>query len=69
MNKIQSLGPGILMFLMLGCQSKSPAPPASTGLFLQLGHVYEMGPPPGAAVPLVLNQSWLPTTLNQIEIN
>lgn len=69
MNKIQSLGLGIFLFLMLGCQSKSPEPPATTGLFLQLDHVYEMGPPPGAAVPLVLNQSWLPTTLNQIEIN
>lgn len=57
------------MLWMGGCQTNTPQPPSNSGLFLNLSHVYEMGPPPSAAVPLVLNQSWLPTTLNQIEIN
>lgn len=66
---LQILGFGILLTLMLGCQPNSPEPPKNTGLILELNHVYEVGLPPAASVPLVLNQSWLPTAMNQIEIN
>jgi len=56
-----------LMISMEGCDHSPEPPPQKSGLFLELNHVYEMGS--SAPVPLVLNQSWLPTTLNQIEIN
>lgn len=62
-------GLGVLLWWMMACKPSVPEPPQNQGLFLNLSHVYEMGPPPSAVVPLVMNQSWLPTTLNQIEIN
>jgi hypothetical protein len=68
-GRLKITGICMLLSLMVGCKTNTLQPPSNSGLFLDLSHVYEMGPPPSVAVPLVMNQSWLPTTLNQIEIN
>lgn len=59
----------VLWLILGGCRPDEPKPPTTSGLFLELSHLYEAGTSSSAAVPLVLNQSWLPTIMNQIEIN
>jgi len=59
------LRPGLLSVLifLVGCRDKEPVPaPANNGLFLHLEHTYQQA-------PLALNQSWLPTLRNSIEVN
>jgi len=58
------LGLVLMGFWMASCDPKTPQPPQNQneGLYFLLDHRYDTS-------ALVLNQSWLPTLLNQVEIN
>jgi hypothetical protein len=66
--KIKRLGNALGVLLwglwLASCDPKTPQPPQNqkVGLYLSMDHLFDTS-------ALVMNQAWLPTSLNQVEIN